>query len=192
MRTNREKYEHYCAEIAAKDAEAIAGLFQQGVPARLYKIQNYAAAEVEVTSVGVYRRGIYKHDESDHVTKAEVELAAKHAAEWTAPTLDTILVHYREVQAYGVASGAHPFSKIAAAVDLAWQAEDLSAEIARRRELYAPRDGHTACGYCQKQRPTDKLVSKTIFYRDRGGSRTKVGQYCSDQCGYYDQCGHEG
>jgi hypothetical protein len=191
MRTNREKYEYYCAEIEAKDRAAIAALVPV-TPSQFYTIRAYEAVAVEVTGLGVHRSGIYKHDESDRVTKAEVELAARHAAEWVAPTLDTLFVHYRDRQAIGTVTGAHPYSKIEADAGMAWQAENLAPEIERRRALYAPRDGHTACAYCRTQTPTDRLVSRTIYYRDRGGSQTKVGQYCTDQCGYYDQCGHEG
>lgn len=192
MRTNREKYEHYCAEIAAKDSVAIAALLPDGVPSQFYTIQGFEAAPSEVSHIGVSRRGIYKHDESDRVSKAEVELAMKYAEEWVAPTLDSIYVHYKKKEAYGSVSGAHPYNKIGADANMAWLADDLAGEIERRRELYAPREGHTACDYCRKQHPTESLVSRKIFYRDQGGSRTKIGKYCCDQCGYNDQCGHEG
>lgn len=191
MRTNREKYEHYCAGIEAGDQQAIAELIPE-VPAQFYIIRNFEAVSVEVTHMGVYRRGLYKHDDSDRITKAEVELAKQCAETWAEPTLDTIFVHYREKQSYGTVTGAHPYNKIETSADMAWKAEDLAAEIERRRELYAPRDGHTACGYCRKQTPTESLVNHMIHYRDQGGSKTKIGKYCSAQCGYHDQCGHEG
>jgi hypothetical protein len=191
MRTNREKYEHYCAIIAAGDQQVIDEIIP-AMPAQFYIIKAFGAVPVEVTHLSVYRRGIYKHGESDRVTKDEVELAKQYVLEWTEPTLDSIHVHYRQKQSYGTVTGAHPYSKIEGAVDMAWQAADLAPEIERRRELYAPRDGHAACGYCQKQTTTESLVNHMIYYRDQGGSKTKIGKYCSAQCGYHDQCGHEG
>lgn len=192
MKTNREKYEHYCAEIEAMDRAAIAALIPVA-PTHFYEIRNFEAVPVEVThQTASHRRGIYKHDESDRVTKIEVAVAEKHLAEWTAPTLDTIFVHYKEKRTYGVVSGAHPYSKIDAAVDMAWRAEDLAVKIERRRELYAPRDGHQPCGYCQKQVPEQSLISGRIFYRESGRTREKTGKYCSATCHHYDQCGHEG
>jgi len=198
VRTNREKYEYYRAIIEAKDAEAIASLIPSGIPTTLFTIKNYEAEPIEVTSVGIYRRGIYTPDADTRITKDEVALAKKTAEEWVAPTLEDINVHYGFTQTYGAdsrtarVSGAYKYTKIQESSDLAWSAEELEPEIARRRELYAPRDGHAPCDYCRKQTPTDSLVSRTIYYRDRGCSRSKVGRYCSDQCGYYDQCGHEG
>lgn len=191
MRTNREKYEHYRAGIESGDRQAIAELIPVA-PAQFYIIRNFEAVPIEVTHLGVRHRGIYKHDESYRITKAEVEQAKQCAEDWAEPTPDTIFVYYREKQSYGVVTGAHQFSKIGTAPDMAWQAGDLAPEIERRRELYAPRDGHTECGYCRKQTPTESLINHMIYYRDQGGSKTKIGKYCSAQCGYHDQCGHEG
>jgi hypothetical protein len=191
MRTNREKYEHFCAEIAARDHQIISALIPV-VPAQFYTIQRFEAVSNEVTHIGVYRRGIYKHDESDRVTRDELVMAKNHLDEWTAPTLDSIQVHYRQKQSYGTVTGAHPYLKIDAATDMAWLADDLAAEIERRRELYAPRDGHQPCGYCQKQTADQSLVNGTIFYRESGRTREKTGKYCSATCHHHDQCGHEG
>ena len=192
MRTNREKYDFYLVEIRTKDAAAIAALILGGVPTQFFSIKNYAATPIEVTGFSVYRRGIYAHAEDDRVTKDEVATAMKCAAEWVAPTLDEIMVSYKDQCGYGTVTGAHPYGKIESDPMMAWTAEALEPEIERRRALYAPRDGHKPCNYCQKQTPEGDLVSATIYYRERGGSRTKVGQYCSGQCAGNDQCGHEG
>lgn len=191
MKTNREKYEHYCAQIAAGDDQAIAELIPV-MPACFYLIRSFEAVPVEITNFGVYHKGLYKHAESDRIKKSEVELAKQYADAWDEPTFDTIYIYCRDKTSFGTVTGAHPFSKIDATPDMAWKPEDLTAEIERRRELYAPRDGHTACGYCQKQTPTENLVDRMIYYRDQGGSKSKIGKYCSAQCGSHDQCGHEG
>ena len=189
--TNREKYEDYCAEIEAKDRAVIAALIPVAPPC-FYIIRAFDVVPVEITHLSAEHRGLYKHDESDRVTKAEVELAAKLAVDWVAPTLDTLFVHYIERKESYTVTGAHPYRTIESDDGMAWRAESLVPEIERRRSLYAPREGHTACAYCRIQTPDEKLVSRTIYYRDQGGSKTKVVQYCTSQCGYYDQCGHEG
>lgn len=191
MQTNREKYEHYCAEIAERDRQAIATLIPV-VPAQFYTIRRFEVVPSEVTHLEVYRHGIYKLGETDRVTRDELTMAKNHLDEWTAPTLDGIQVHYRQKQSYGTVTGAHTYLKIEAATDMAWAAEDLALEIERRRALYAPREGHQPCGYCQKQTPEQSLISGRIFYRESGRTREKTGKYCSAICHHYDQCGHEG
>jgi hypothetical protein len=192
MRTNREKYEFYRAQIVAKDAAAIAALIPAGVPAQFYAIEKYAAASIEVTGVSIYRRGIYNPGDDERMTKVQVAHAKKCAEEWCAPTLDDVLVGFRQVREYGTVTGANPYSKIEIDPMLAWTPDALTPEIERRRAMYAPRDGCKACQYCQKQHPENELVSAKIFYRDRGGLQTKIGQYCSNACAGHDQCGHEG
>lgn len=192
MRTNREKYEFYRAQIVAKDAAAIAALIPDGVPTQFYAIKKYAAVPVEVTGAKVYRRGIYAPNADERMTKIDVANAQKCAEEWQAPTIEDVMVHYREVQDYGTVTGAHPYGKIDSDPMMAWTPEELAPEIERRRALYAPREGCKPCQYCRKQHPENELVSAKIFYRDQGGSKTKVGQYCSGTCAGHDQCAHEG
>lgn len=190
--TNREKYESYRAQILAKDAEAIAAILPDGVPSQFYQIRKYEAAPVIITGVGVYHRGIYKPGSDQRMTKADVELAAKAVEEWTAPTLDQVLVHYEYKEEFGRVTGAHPHAKITADPMMAWTAEELAPEIERRKALYAPRDGHKPCDYCRKKTPEAGLKDATIFYRERGQSRTMVRKHCSAHCAYADQCSHEG
>lgn len=192
MKTNREKYEHYRTSVVERDAAVIASLLPAGVPNHFYTILNYEAVPVEVTHVDVWRRGLYAHDEGDKVTKVEVAHAQKCADEWVAPTLESIHVHYKDRRGYGTVTGAHLYSTIESDPMMAWTADALAPEIERRRALYAPREGCKPCQYCRKQHPENELVSAKIFYRDRGGLQTKIGQYCSGQCAGYDQCGHEG
>ncbi|QOY96354.1 hypothetical protein IM543_11340 [Massilia sp. UMI-21] len=192
MKTNREKYDHYCSLIAARDAEAIEALLPDGVPAQIFIIEQYEAKPIAVTGVRRCRPRLYVKSEPSRITRGDVE-AAKAAAEgWVAPTLDEIFVDYNYKQTYGTVSGAYPYPKIGAEITLAWSAESLAPEIERRRALYAPRDGHKPCAYCRTQTPEAKLVSGTIHYRDRGGLARKTCLYCSPTCHGYDQCGHEG
>jgi hypothetical protein len=193
MKTNREKYDYYCGIIDRMDEEAIAGLLPGAMPSQFFTISQYEAKPVAVTGVERgFRRGFYRKDPPTRIMLADVELAKKIAEEWAAPTMDDIYVFYSEKGQYGTASGAHPYSKIGSDPLLAWTAEALAPEIERRRALYAPRDGHQPCAYCRKQTPEGEMVPHTIHYRDRGGLAKKVGQYCSAQCGGYDQMGHEG
>lgn len=192
MRTNREKYDHICGQIVAKDQAAIRELLPAGVPSQFHTIEQYQAKPIPVTGVSRYRRGFYVKNADARITKKDVEEADATLSSWAAPALDEIMVGYSYKQTYGTVSGAHPYPKIGSDHMLAWDAEALIPEIDRRRELYAPREGHEPCAYCRKQTPSSSMVSHTIHYRDRGGLAKKVGRYCSATCGGYDQMGHEG
>lgn len=190
--TNRAKYDQYCALIAEQDAAAIKALLPDGVPAQFFTIAEYEAKPIQVTGVRRHSARFYVKPEPARITKDDIEAARQAVDAWTMPTLDDIYVNYSYRQTYGVVSGAHVYPTIDAEVNLAWTAEALAPEIERRRALYAPRDGHKPCTYCRKQTPDADLVSGTIHYRDRGGLAKKTCLYCSAQCNYYDQCGHEG
>lgn len=192
MKTNREKYDHICIEIVAKDQAAINALLPNGVPAQFYTIEQYEAKPVIVTEVRRYRLGFYVKGTDSRIMKKDVEEAGAVLDNWTMPALDDIVIGYSYQQTYGAISGAHAYPKIGGDAMLAWSAEALAPEIERRRELYAPRDGHEPCTYCRKQAPSASMVNHTILYRDRGGLARKTCRYCSPACGGYDQMGHEG
>lgn len=192
MKTNREKYDHICDQIASKDQAAIAELLPDGAPAQFYTIEQYEAKPITVTNVCRYRRGFYVKGADARITKKDIEEADAVLANWAAPALDDIMVGYSYKQTYGAVSGAHAYPKIGLDAMLAWDAEVLSPEIERRRALYAPREGHEPCTYCRKQTPSGSMVSGTILYRDLGGLARKTCRYCSPTCHGYDQMGHEG
>lgn len=192
MKTNHEKFTYYCGQIKAKDAEAIAALLPDGVPSQFFVIRQYEAKPVAVTGLGVFRRGVYEPSQGDRITKAEVARVQALLESWEAPELADVQIHYREQGVFGTVTGAHKHGKIEEDPIMAWMAEELAPEIARRYAMYSPREGHTACAYCRKQTPDDSMVSRKIFYRGRGGLATKTGKYCSEQCGHHDQCSHEG
>jgi len=195
VKTNREKYDHYCGLIAAKDAEAIAVLIPGGVAPQFYKIGGVGGFETvphQVTEVYRSRRGFFVKSAPDRISKADLEAAIKHATEWTMPSAEEIYVGYAYSEPYGRVTGAEQLCKFVDNPRMAWDAQCLIPEIERRKELYAPREGCKPCQYCQKQTPENTLIPRTIYYRDRGGLATKVGMYCSLACGGNDQCGHEG
>lgn len=192
MKTNREKYNHICSQIAAKDQAAIRELLPDGVPSQFHIIERYEAKPIAVTEVCRYRRGFYVSDADDRITKKDLGQAGAVLDGWAPPTLDDIMVHYSYKQTCGTVSGAYPYPKIGGDAALAWSAESLAPEVERRRELYAEREGHEPCAYCRKQTPSGSMVSGTIYYRGRGGLAQKTCRYCSSTCHGYDQCGHEG
>lgn len=192
MKTNREKYDHYCGLIATQDEEAIKALLPDGVPTQFFTIEQYEAKPIIVTGVRRYRPRFYVKPAPDRITKADVEAAKQVAESWAAPTLEEIQVGYSYRQTYGVISGSYQYPDIGRKVGLEWTAEALVPEIERSSTLYAPREGHKPCTYCRKQTPENEMLSGTIFYRDRGGSARKTCLYCSGKCHGYDQCGHEG
>jgi hypothetical protein len=192
MKTNREKYDHICGQIADKDQAAILALLPDGVPGQFHTIDQYEAKPIAVTGISRYRRGFYVKDAEARIMKKDVEEANAALASWAAPALGDIMVGYSYKQTYGTVSGAHPYPKIGGDVMLAWDAEALLPEIERRRALYAPREGHEPCAYCRKQAPSASMVSGTIIYRDIGGVARKTCRYCSPNCHGNDQMGHEG
>ncbi|MFK3738973.1 YdaE family protein [Massilia sp. TN1-12] len=192
MKTNREKYDHICGQIAAKDQAAIAALLPDGVPIQFHTIEQYEARPIDVTSVQRHRRGFYIKAGDARVTRQDLQEANAVLDNWTMPALDDLFVFYSYKQTYGIVSGAYPYQKIGGDVTLAWDADALAPEIERRRELYAPREGHEPCAYCRKQTPSASTVSGTIYYRDRGGLAQKTCRYCSPTCHGHDQMGHEG
>jgi hypothetical protein len=192
MKTNREKYDHICGQIAAKDQAAIRELLPDGVPAQFYTIEQYEAKPVSVTEVRRYRRGFYVKGADARITKKDLEEVGAVLEGWARPAMDDIVVGYSYKQTYGTISGAHAYPKIGGDATLAWNAKALAPEIERRRALYAPREGHEPCTYCRKQTPSGSMVNHTIHYRDQGGLKKKTSRYCSPTCGGYDQMGHEG
>lgn len=76
--------------------------------------------------------------------------------------------------------------------DFAFNKEDLTEEIERKNkiyeEIYKSRDGYTACSYCGKQTPNEKIVNKIIYMNK---SKIKL-PFCSDYCAYCMQCASEG
>ena len=192
MKTNREKYDHICGQIAAKDRAAIDALLPSGVPAQFHIIEQYEAKPIAVTGIERYRRSFYVKGEDARITKQDLAEAGAVLDGWAMPVLDDLFVHYNYQQPGAKVSGAWPYPKIGAEATLAWDAEALAPEIERRRALYAPRDGHEPCTYCRKQTPSASMISHTILYRDQGGLKRKTCRYCSPECGGYDQMGHEG
>lgn len=192
MRTNREKYDHICDQIAAKDQAAILALLPDGVPGQFYTIEQYEAKPIAVTNVRRHRLGFYVKSADARIMKNDIEEAEAVLTDWADPALVDIMVGYSYKQNYGTVSGAYPYPKIGGDVTLAWDAEALAPEIERRRALYADREGHEPCTYCRKQTPSGSMVNHTIHYRDQGGLKKKTCRYCSPTCGGYDQMGHEG
>lgn len=78
----------------------------------------------------------------------------------------------------------------------------LDDEIERKNkeyeEVYKPREGYTACAYCRKQVPNDKLIKKAIIGRGWDRIRHKqivtreVLSFCSGECAFNEQCSREG
>lgn len=88
--------------------------------------------------------------------------------------------------------------------------DKAEAECQRRMEryetYYKPREGYTACTYCQKQVPNNRVVYKTIIgiglkrvYDSLHGRwinkkvvTTQRLPFCSGECAYNEQCSREG
>lgn len=78
----------------------------------------------------------------------------------------------------------------------AFSLEALQPEIQHRIEewekYYKPKDGYTACAYCGKQTPNDKIVWATIYGRWCGTLTEQKLPFCSKDCASNEQCAREG
>jgi len=64
-------------------------------------------------------------------------------------------------------TGCYKYSDLIKEPHFAFNELELQTESKRLSETYAPKENHTACGYCGKQTPNDKLVNSTIIGRGR-------------------------
>ncbi len=92
----------------------------------------------------------------------------------------------------------------------AFNREDLEEAAIQKKEeyerLYKPREGYTACQYCKKQVPNDKLVKRRIIgrglkrvynsWKGRFENKAVVTQedmhFCSGECALNEQMSREG
>lgn len=103
-------------------------------------------------------------------------------------------------------TGCYKYSDLLKEPRLAFNESDLKEESERLKELFAPKENHTACGYCGKQTPNDKLISSTIIGRGRkevynswkGRWESKACvthepmKFCSGDCAGSEQMSREG
>lgn len=57
------------------------------------------------------------------------------------------------------------------------------------KDLYIPREGYTACTYCGKQIPNDKIIYRDIYAYE--GMKKKL-PFCSEECAWHQQDANEG
>lgn len=73
-----------------------------------------------------------------------------------------IFLHYRRMNASGTVRYSNLYKE-----GWAFKADDLVEIAEKRKEAYAEKVGYTACSYCRRQVPTDKMIKATIIGRGR-------------------------
>jgi hypothetical protein len=69
--------------------------------------------------------------------------------------------------------------------------EDADAKSVELRKIYVAKDGQFNCRYCNKATDSVKKVKRRIISRSYPGMGQEF-EYCSSECGGYDQMAHEG
>ena len=196
-----------CLEESIKHSHQEDFFKENDKPKRLFKIDNIGnIKEIELTkfSIGYIENGrnIYApyFDKEKRPSKQLIEVFNEYI-EKIKITTPTIYVNYKD---FG--SGAYKFNEITPEKGLAFNPEDLKMESERRNEIYAPKENHTACAYCGKQTPNDKLVNKNIIgrgrkqtwnswkgrYEDKACVTETMLSFCSGTCAGNEQMSREG
>jgi methionine synthase II (cobalamin-independent) len=198
MRTNKEKFEYYYNLLQDIFKKFISEQIPE-LPKKLYSLYcYYNVHEHEITHASYHIDECYFGN--DKPTKKDIERIKNVYNDYISGVRklnkDDIRIHYRYSGGTFRVSGSYKFSAIDGK-KISTNLEDLSDEISRMKELYEPREGYNNCTYCRKVYPKDKVVNCKIIFQDtdRFGKKfvnQKTNQYCSEQCGFSDQCAHEG
>ena len=103
-------------------------------------------------------------------------------------------------------SGAYRYNEIIPEKGIAFNEIDLKEISERRNNLYAPKEGHTACAYCNKQTPNDQLIESRIIglgrkqvwnswksrYENKACVTEEKLKFCSGTCAGNEQMSREG
>ena len=135
-------------------------------PAKLFSV-NWDGTVIEEADVEYcnpcYDRSLnkpYLYDKKP--TRVMVQMYEENVATIQEAKEYDMFLHYRRKNT----SGAVKYSNLDKE-GWAFTADDLIEVAKKRKEAYAERDGHTACSYCRRQVPTDKMIKSTIIGRGR-------------------------
>ena len=176
-------------------------------PSRLFKLDNYGfIKEIELTgfSIGYLEKEklIYAPHVENGKRPSKILIGIYSEFLERIENAEKILfVNYKD---FG--SGAYKYNEIIPSKGIAFNEEDLKGESERRNELYAPKENHTACCYCRKQTPNDKLIESTIIgrgrkqvwndwknrYEDKACVTQDKLKFCSGNCAGNEQMSREG
>lgn len=176
-------------------------------PEALFKVDNVGnIKQIEITDFSVFYRNGKQNIYPPYLDKGKrpTNLLVIQLAEYLEiiqKCEKSIYVGYKE---FG--SGAYNYFDILVEKGIAFQASELEQESKRRNELYAPREGFTACQYCRKQVPTESMVEHSIIgrgrkqvwnswrnqYESKSCVTTERMKFCSGKCAGNEQMSREG
>lgn len=206
--TLTEQLEHIkCMEVEIKQNHLNTIFESIEKPTQLFKLGNYGDIK-EIELQGFYvgylenNRLIYAPyiESGKRPTKIFID-AYSEFLERIQKSEKILFVNYKD---FG--SGAFKYNEILPSKGLAFNEIDLKDESERRNELYAPKENHTACCYCRKQTPNDKIIESTIIgrgrkqvwndwkkrYEDKACVTQDKLKFCSGTCAGNEQMSREG
>jgi hypothetical protein len=199
MKTNLEKWNHYKEIINKRIEDFVNSVFGDEKPKEYYRVST-AVETRTVTSFGYdfekERNALYFSGKRPSNEKIN---AIKDLAERDINfEKDKIFLHWESFDGKWKSSSADLYSKILPESGLFF--DRVEAErVALERKVKRDRDNslldagtHFRCGYCGKVTPKNEEVLRTIINFKMYGYAGKQKRYCSGQCGFHDQCAHEG
>jgi hypothetical protein len=196
-----------CREVEIKERHLNAIFESIEKPTQLFKLGNYGVIkeiELQGFSIGYLEneRLIYApYIESGKRPSKIFIVTYSEFLERIEKAVKILFLNYKDI-----GSGAYKYNEIIPSKGLAFNEIDLKDESERRNELYAPKDNHTACCYCHKQTPNDKLIESTIIgrgrkqtwnswkniYEDKACVTQDKLKFCSVSCAGNEQMSREG
>lgn len=187
MKTNLDKWNDIESKIKQISDEFIEYYFKDKIKYPfIYKVYSYSTIdELEITGYKISNPSHPYYYGTTPTRKKIIELQTY--LETFTPSEEDIRVDYK----YESGRSSYKLSQIKEDRHLSFIREDLIPYQNELKEKYEPRDGYIPCAYCGIQFPEKDAVEYTVIARQYTNMR-KTSNYCSEQCGFNDQCAHEG
>jgi len=176
-------------------------------PQKLFKVNRIGEIkEIEITGSHVgyvfTDRNIWApHYDKDKRPSKNLVAAYWEYVENIKTAEQVIYIDYRDM-----GSGCFKYIDLINEPHFAFNESDLKEESERLKGIYAPKENHTACGYCGKQTPDDKVVTSTIIgrgrkevwnswkgrYENKSCTTHEQMKFCSGTCAGNEQMSREG
>jgi hypothetical protein len=104
-------------------------------------------------------------------------------------------LEYEQMDSYGKSTGLRMLVDIVPEKGESFNQDELLPILAKKKELYEPREGYIQCEYCSQQRLPQDIMQGIIISPNwrNNGYRSPLRNYCKDKpCHAHDQMGHEG
>lgn len=172
-------------------------------PKLIYHIQNRGIAELEITEVSYCDMDFIRMPEWNKRPSSQVvEKMEALYLKLTSSELDKkhVRIGFKEErEKYSIAwsTELYKYQSDNYSEDREKLQKILDVQIEEYNKVYLAGENQFNCSYCRKATDNSDEVKKEIIFRSRNswgvacvGRKTQ--SYCSNQCGSYDQMGHEG